>query len=91
MNENYTYRGIMGECSSNADPFNDGSFQPIYEYLNIEKTNPWHIYTISNDEKSRYDNRTSHWQFLGVLCYVPNNPGLFVYAWIFKCSSDWVN
>ena len=79
-NENYVYRGILGECSSDPDPLNDSSFKPIYEYRNIiSPSSPWHVYTIIESEKNKYDNRSADWQDLGIPCYVPNNPGLYIF------------
>ena len=79
-NGNYAYRGILGECSSDLDPLGDSSFIPIYEYLNIDNpSTEWHIYTTSIAEKNNYDTMPASWQDLGIICYVPNNPGLCSY------------
>ena len=76
-NDDYVYRGILGECSSDPDPLNDGSFVPLYEFLNVEDSSkPQHIYTISLDEMNNYT-MSADWQDLGISCYVPTNSGLY--------------
>ena len=82
LNQNYTYRGIIGECSSDPDPLSDGSFKPIYEYLNIG-SDPRHVYSISIAEKNNYDTDPANWQDLGIRCYVPNDPCLYIFHFMF--------
>ena len=78
INGNYVYRGILGECSSDSDPLSDGSFIPIYEYVNIKNpAKPKHIYTVSIAEKNNYT-ASSDWQDLGISCYASNNSGLYM-------------
>ena len=70
LNQNYTYRGILGECSAGSDPLGDGTFQPLWAYQNIAATPAWHVYTVTTADKTAYDADTSTWEYLGIPCYV---------------------